>query len=383
MEGKEDIMDFGVPLERHRNENRVGLSPRGARILTDLGHRVFVETGAGAASRFPDSEYREAGADLVFRREEVFRRAEVIVAVTAPSAEEVALTTEGQVLLAFWHMAVAAKPLVAEMARRKLTAIGFEAIEEAGEHRPVLHSMSELAGQMTIHTAANLLQTENGGRGVLLGSAPGMPPANIVILGAGTVGRAAARAGIGTGARVIVLDNDVDKLHRVVHEFHGRVTTDIVNQLAIARYVQRADVIIGAVLVPGGHAPYLVTKEMVATMKPGAVILDVSIDQGGCVETSRPTTLEDPTFIVHDVVHYCVGNMTASIPRTASKALTYAHMRYLEQIAEKGVDGALRERAALRKGTTMYRGAMTHAPTAAAFGLEYASVEELLGREVR
>lgn len=376
-------MDFGVPLERHRNESRVGLAPRGVRILSDLGHRVFVETKAGEASRFPDAEYREAGAELVFRREEVFRRAEVIVAVTAPSAEEIALTTDDQVLMAFWHMAVAPKAIVAEMARRKLTAIGYEAIEEAGQHRPVLHSMSELAGQMTIHTAAHLLQSENGGRGILIGSAPGIPPAAILILGAGTVGRAAARAAVGTGARVIVLDKDVDKLHGVMHEFHGRVTTDTADRDTIARLVQIADVIIGAVLVPGGHAPYLVTKEMVASMKPGSVILDVSIDQGGCVETSRPTTLEDPTFVVHDVVHYCVGNMTASIPRTATKALTYAHARYLEQMATRGVEGALRENVALRRGTTMYRGVVTDETTAAAFGVEHRSVSVLLGGEVR
>jgi len=376
-------MDFGVPLEKHRNETRVGLAPRGVRLLTDLGHRVFVETGAGEASRFSDAEYRDAGAELVFRHEEVFRRAEVLTAVTAPSAEEIALTTEGQMLMAFWHMAVAQKTIIADMSRRKLSAIGFELIQETGQHRPVLHAMSELAGQMTIHTAAHLLQSENGGRGILLGSSPGIPPATIVILGAGIVGRAAARAAVGTGARVIMLDKDMDKLHVVTHEFHGRVTTDTADRDTIARMVQIADVVVGAVLVPGGHAPYLVTKSMVASMKPGSVILDVSIDQGGCIETSRPTTIEDPTFVVHDVVHYCVGNMTASIPRTATKALTYAHVRYLELMARHGVDGALRESAALRRGTMMFRGVMTHEATASVFGLEFKPVEAMLGGEVR
>jgi alanine dehydrogenase len=376
-------MDFGVPLERHRNESRVGLAPRGVRILTDMGHRVFVETGAGDASRFPDAEYRDAGAEMVFRREEVFRRAEVIVGVAAPEAEEIALTGEGQVLMAFWHMAITPKSIVSAMSQQKLTAIGMEMIQEANQHRPVLHAMSELAGQMTIHTAAHLLHRESGGRGVLLGSSPGIPPATVLIIGAGTVGRAAARAAVGSGAQVIMLDKDMDKLHGVTHEFHGRITTDTADRETIARFVRFADVLIGAVLVPGGHAPYLVTKEMVTSMRPGSVILDISIDQGGCVETSRPTTLEDPSFIMYDVVHYCVGNMTASVPRTASKALTHANLRYLERIARYGVEEALRGSPALRRGTTMYRGTVTEEITASLFGLEYKPIEMLLGGEVR
>jgi len=280
-------------------------------------------------------------------------------------------------------MAVTPKSIVASMAERKLTAIGMEMIQEGNQHRPILHAMSELAGQMTIHTAAHLLYRENGGRGVLLGSSPGIPPATILIIGAGTVGRAAARAAIGGGAQVIILDKDVDKLHAVTHEFAGRAITDTADRETIARFVKFADVLIGAVLVPGGHAPYLVTKEMVATMRPGSVVLDVSIDQGGCVETSRPTTLQDPTFVVNEVVHYCVGNMTASVPRTASKALTHAHLRYLERIARYGLEEALRSSAPLRRGTLMYRGTVTEELTSSLFGLEYKPIELLLGGEVR
>lgn len=365
-------MNFGVPLERHRAEHRVGITPRGVRILVDLGNRVFVETGAGESSRYTDAAYRDAGAEVVFRTEEVYKRSEVVVGVSAPTEEEIALTNEGQILMAFWHLAVAPKAIVAEMSERCLTAVGYEVIELEDGVRPVLTSMSELAGQMAIHTAAYHLQRENGGRGILLGACPGIPPATILILGAGTVGTTAAEAAVGSGAHVIVLDRSLEKLRSVSQMFGGRVVTANADRGNIARFVQFADVLIGAVLIPDvGHAPYLVTKEMVKTMRPGSVILDLSIDQGGCVETSRPTTLYDPTFLHGDVVHYCVPNMTADIPRTASKALTHAHIGYLEQIAGMGVEEALHASPALASGTQMYRGAATDETIASLFGLEY------------
>lgn len=375
-------MDFGVPIERHRTEHRVGLTPRGVRILADMGHRVFVESGAGEASRFPDSAYREAGAEVVFRREEVYRRSEVVVGVSAPTMDEIVLTGEDQTLMVFWHLAVAAKALVAEMHRRALTAIGFEAIEREDGHRPVLHAMSELAGQMAIHTAAHLLERESGGRGILLGASAGVPPATVLIIGAGTAGRAAAEAAVGSGAHVILIDRDLEKLRQIHDQFGGRVVTSISDRETVARLVQIADVVIGAVLMPaGGPAPYIVTREMVSGMRAGSVILDLSIDQGGCVETSRPTTIDDPTFVIADVVHYCVPNMTANIPRTASKALTLAHLRYLELIATQGVAGALRSEPALARGTPMYRGSVTTETIASLFGLEHRPIESLLGGE--
>lgn len=377
-------MDFGVPLERHRTEHRVGITPRGVRILVDLGHRVFVETGAGEASRFPDSAYREAGAEVAFRREEVYRRSEVIVGVSAPAIEEIALANEGQVLMAFWHLAVAPKPLVSEMNSRRLTAIGYEIIEKDKDRHPVLNAMSELAGQMAIHAAAHLLQRESGGRGILLGACPGIPPATILVIGAGTAGRAAAETAVGTGAHVIVIDNDTEKLRLLTREYGGRVVTATADRENIARFVQIADVVIGAVLVQAGaHAPYLISKDMVATMRPGSVVIDLSIDQGGVVETSRPTTIDDPTFVFADVVHYCVPNMTANIPRTASNALTLAHIGYLERIARDGLDAALRNTPALARGTYMYRGTVTKEIIASLFGLEYRPIETLLGGEGR
>ncbi len=376
-------MDFGVPLERHRTEHRVGLTPRGVRVLVDLGHRVFVETGAGEACRFPDAIYREAGAEVVFRPEEVYKRCEVVVGVNAPTLEELGMANEEQVLMAFWHLAVAPKNIVAEMVSKRLTAISYEMIEEETGFRPVLSAMSELAGQMTIHTAAHLLQREQGGRGILLGSSAGIPPATVLILGAGTVGRAAAETAVGSGAHVIVLDTEMSKLHAINDRYGGRVVTAPADRENIARYIQFSDVVIGAVLVGGGHAPYLVTKEMVATMRAGSVILDVSIDQGGCVETSRPTTIDDPTFVFADVVHYCVGNMTADIPRTASKTLTHAHVNFLKLIATQGTAKALRTNDALASGTVMYQGTVTKETIASLFGLEYRPIQSLLGGEGR
>ncbi len=376
-------MDFGVPVERHRTEHRVGLTPRGVRNLVDLGHRVFVETGAGDASRFPDTTYGEAGAEIVFRREEVFGRASVILCVTAPTMDEVVLTNGEQTVAAFWHMAVAPRAVVAEMAKRRLSAVGYELIADEDGRRPVLEAMSELAGQMAIHNAAHLLQRESGGRGILLGASPGQPPATVLILGAGTAGRAAAETAIGIGAHVIVLDKNLDKLRYLRTAVGGRVVTSTPDRETIAQFLKIADVAIGAILVIGEPAPYLVTRDMVQTMRPGSVILDLSIDQGGCFETSRPTTIDDPTYVHAGVVHYCVPNMTADIPRTASKALTLAHMPYLELIAQYGIEAAIRLDPALARGTTMYRGTTTNEDIASVFGLDYRPIESLVGGEVR
>jgi alanine dehydrogenase len=353
-------------------------------LLVDLGHRVFVETGAGEAARYPDAAYRDAGAEIAFRREEIYRRCEAVVGVSAPTMEEIALTSEGQMILAFWHLAVQPKGLVAEMNSRRLTAIGYEVIEEDEGHRPILTAMSELAGQMAIHTAAHLLQRESGGRGILLGACPSIPPATVLVLGAGTVGMTAAETAVGSGAHVIVLDRDTEKLRRIHQTYGGRVVTAVADRSNVSRFVKFADVVIGAVLIhEAAHAPHIVSKEMVASMRAGSVIMDLSIDQGGCVETSRPTTIDDPTFIFADVVHYCVPNMTADIPRTASKTLTNAHIGYLEQIAQMGIEETLRTCPEIARGTDMYRGTVTDETIASLFGLEYRPIQSLLGAEGR
>lgn len=372
-------MNFGIPLEKQRTEHRVGMTPRGVRILRDLGHRIFVQTGAGDACRFDDIAYRDAGAEIVFRPEEVYGRSDVVVAVNARTLEDIALIREGQIVFAFWHLAVGPKTLVTELVQRKVTAVAFEMVEDRPGHRPVLTSMSEIAGQMAVQTAAYLLQRECGGRGILLGAIPGTPPATVLILGAGTAGTSAADAAVGAGARVIMLDKSIEKLRKITNSYGGRVATSTADRDNIARYIPHVDVVIGAVLVPSGaQAPYLVSRDMVKTMRPGSVVVDLSIDQGGCIESSRPTTIEDPTFIFENVVHYCVPNMTANMPRTASDALTHAHLTYLEKIADEGLEKAIRNSSALARGTCMYRGAITQAAIADLFGLPHRSIYEML-----
>lgn len=351
-------MDIGVPRETVRHEHRVAVSPQGVRRLVAHGHRLFIEAGAGEGSRYSDKDYRDAGAEIVYRKEEVIHRGEMILAVAAPAMEEVEQFRPGQVRFGFLHLAVAPRDVVRRMIERKVTAIGFEVIEEPGGHLPVLTAIGELAGQMTIQTAAHLLENESGGRGILLGSVPGISPATVLILGAGTVGYYAARTALMNGAQVVLMDSDMSKLRHVAHELDDRVDTLVADRENVARFVQFADVVVGAVLIPGGPAPFLVTKEMVATMKIGSVILDVSIDQGGCVETSRPTTLADPTFTVNGVVHYCVPNMTANIARTASKVLTFAHLPYVLEVANRGCEGALQSNEALRNGVYVHNGSV-------------------------
>jgi alanine dehydrogenase len=349
-------MDIGVPRETQRHEHRVAVTPFGARRLIEHGHRVFIESGAGDGARYGDKDYRQSGAEIVYRMEEVLLRAELVVAVGAPSTEQVDLMREGQCIFGFLHLAVSPRDTVRKLIERKITAIGYEIVEDDDGMLPVLHAVGQLAGQMVIHTAAHLLMTESGGRGMLLGAVPGVPPARVVILGAGTVGCTSALTALNAGAQVTILDSDMAKLHRVADKFENRIVAMLADRETVCSFVRQADVVIGAVLVPGGPAPWIVTREMVAGMKPGSVIIDVSIDQGGCVETSRPTTLGDPTFVVHDVVHYCVPNMTANAARMASKVLNNAQLPFALDLANQGVDAVLQTSRALSRGTYLHHG---------------------------
>jgi alanine dehydrogenase len=349
-------MDIGVPKETQRDEHRVAVTPLGARRLVEHGHRVFIESGAGEGARYGDKDYREAGAEVAYRVEEVLLRAEMVLAVGGPTTEQVDLLRPGQAILGFLHLAVSPRDTVRKLIERKITAIGYEIVEDDEGILPVLHSIGELAGQMVVHTAAHLLMTESGGRGMLLGAVPGVAPARVLILGAGTVGCTAAHTALNAGSQVTILDSDMAKLHRVAEAFENRVVAMLADRETVARYAEEADVVIGAVLVPGGPAPWLVTRDMVARMKPGSVIIDVSIDQGGCVETSRPTKLGDPTFVVHDVVHYCVPNMTANVARMASKVLNNAQLPFAIELANQGVDAALKISRPLSRGTYLQHG---------------------------
>ncbi len=377
-------MNFGVPRETRRHERRVGLTPWAVGQLVAAGNTVVVERDAGRAARFTDREYQEAGGTVVYSHEEAFGRADVVCGVGLVSAEEADLLRPGIVLCGFQHLVVAPRPIVDRLAALEITAIGYELVENAQGSRTILTAMSEMAGEMAVFTAAHYLQNEEGGRGILLSHVPGVAPPTVLVLGAGTVGRSAAARALTMGAHVIVLDEDLAKLRAVSAELGAQIVTELATADRLARYTAIADVVIGAILIPAARAPLLITEDMVREMRAGSVIIDVSIDQGGCVETSRPTTLENPVFVVHDVVHYCVPNMTANVARTASRALSDVLLRPLRALAAKGLDVGLREDPGLAAGCYLYRGKLVNEALARALGLAPASLPGLLwGGELR
>ena len=348
-------MDIGVIRERGPFDRRVALTPPVVRRLASAGHTVWVETGAGDGAMFRDTEYIRSGGQIVYSPAEVIQRAELVTKVGRPSADELALCRPGMAVLAFYHLAVADRWLLEALAERSLTAIGCEIIQQDTGRLPVLAAISEIAGQMTVPIAAHLLRSSSGGRGILLGGTPGVPPARLVILGAGTVGSAAARTAVATGARVLAFDVEPRKLRRVMEHVRG-VETCLADDDAIAEAVAAADVVIGAILVAGTRSPHVVTRAMVESMKPGSAIIDVSIDQGGCIETSRPTTLSDPTFVYKGVTHFCVPNFTADLGRSSSVAIAQATLPYLLEMARVGVETAVKSCSELARGVYTLRG---------------------------
>lgn len=371
-------MVIGVPREIHRHEHRVGLTPFAAERLTQHGHDVVVEKGAGEVAHFKDRDYEQAGAKIVYSPEEAYLRADVVCRVGPVTESELGLVRPASTICAFHHLAVATKSIVERLMELEVTLIGYELIRDAEGGMPVKSPFSEMAGQMAVHLAAELLQIERGGRGVLMGSVPGVPPPTVLILGAGGVGKVAARQAHATGAHVIVLDQDMAKLADINHEFRGQVVTVLATAERLRRYTMFADVVIGAILIPGARSPLAITEPMVEAMRPGSVIIDISIDQGGCVETSRPTTLPNPTFLAHDVIHYCVPNMTASIARTASRSLANAALPYLVALAGKGVRQALRDDPGLADGVYLYRGEMVHDRAGQTLGISASPIRGLL-----
>lgn len=364
-------MRFGIPKETQFEEKRVALTPAGVDALVRAGHTVYIQSGAGEGSHFTDEEFRKTGAQIVYSAEEVFGRAEVIVKVAPLSDNEAEMLQENQILFSFLHLAVGKRKVLETLLRKKITAIGYELIEQ-DNRLPVLHSMSEIAGQLAIQNAERQLETfSKGGRGILLGGITGVAPAAVVILGAGVVGVTAAAAALGRGAQVIVLDKDLNRLRQIDVNFRKRITTVVANPYTISRGVKFADVFIGAVLIKGEKAPHLVTEDMVKQMKKGAVIVDVSIDQGGCVETSHITTLSDPVYIMHDVIHYCVPNMPALVSRTASYGLNNASLEYIMNIAENGLTNALLSDAGLAKGVCTHNGYCSNESIAHNFNIEF------------
>lgn len=367
-------MNIGVPRECRSDEHRVGLTPAGVELLTAAGHSCSVEQDAGRGAGFSDLDFQHAGARTVYSQEEVYGRADLILKVEAPTEGEIDLLKEGSTILGFLHLAVSPREHIEKMLRKKITAIAYELIGEPDGMRPVLVTLSQAAGRMTPQIAANLLQNNQGGKGILLGGVPGVPPAEVVIIGAGTFGMAAALGFLAVGASVYVLDKDLPRLRQVeqLTSHGGRLVTMVSHAFNIRKVVRFADVLVGAVLQPGERAPIVVTRDMVKTMRQRSVILDISIDQGGCVETSRPTTHRDPTFIEEHVIHYCVPNMTSVVARTATHAFNNSAWPFMWEIASAGISPALAESAALRNGVMLHDGHVTHPALAAALGVQEA-----------
>ncbi len=370
-------MIVGLPKEIKDNEYRVGMVPAGVHALVSDGHRVLVQSTAGEGSGFTDEEYQAAGAQIVPAAADIYQRVEMVIKVKEPVGPEYGLLREEQILFTYLHLAPAPE-LTNMLLDRKVTGIAYETIRLANGSLPLLTPMSEVAGRMSIHVGAFYLQKPNGGKGELLGGVPGVPPANVVIVGGGTVGTNAAKMAIGLGARVTILDLDADRLRYLDDIFFGHIETLMSNPFNIEDSVSKADLLVGAVLIVGAEAPKLVTRKMVSSMKKGAVIVDVAVDQGGCIETTHPTTHSNPTFVVDGVVHYCVANMPGAVPRTSTFALTNATLPYARRLAGLGFKRAVQRDPALELGVNIYRGRVTCKPVAQALNLPHVSLDTLL-----
>lgn len=365
-------MRIGLLKEPNYNEEkRVSLVPAGVQTLVSSGHSVYVESGAGIGSHFSDEDYRNVGGSVVYSAEEVFQRSELVVRITPFNEQEVDLLQEEQILFSALHLAVGKKNTVEKLMKKKVTAIAIELIEK-DEELPIQQAMSEIAGQLAIQVGERYLGGDHSkSRGILLGGIPGVAPAAVVIIGAGVVGFNAALTAYSRGAHVIVLDRDIRKLRRIRNEISKDIPTVAANQYTIARGVKFADLLIGAVQDKAGKTPHVISEAMVKSMKPGSVIVDVSVDQGGCVETCRPTTISDPVYEMHNIIHYCVPNMPALVARTASFGLTNACIEYIHEIADNGIANALLGDLGLAKGVCTYNGYVSNEKIADAFNLEF------------
>lgn len=361
-------MIIGTPKEIKDNEYRVGITPGGVRQLAQAGHQVLVETGAGEGSGFSDAEYETSGAKIVSTSVEAWS-AQIVVKVKEPQPLEYDFMRPDLTLFTFLHLA-ADEQLTREMMDRGVTGIAYETVELPNGQLPLLTPMSEVAGRMAIQIGAHYLEKKNDGRGKLLGGVPGVRPADVAIIGAGVVGTNAAQMGLGMGAHVMVIDINIDRLRYLNDVRSGRLITLSSNPLNIAETVRRADLLVGGVLIKGAKAPKLVTREMISTMNPGSVVVDVSVDQGGCIETTEPTTHSNPTYLVDGVIHYCVSNIPGAVPRTSTYALSNATLPYVLKLANMGPEAAIKADPSLAKGVNTYKGKITYRAVAEAFGTE-------------
>ncbi|MCK8600902.1 alanine dehydrogenase [Desulfoferrobacter suflitae] len=370
-------MIVGVLKEIKAEENRIAMTPAGVEVMKHNGHTVLVEKCAGVGSGFGDGDYAAVGAQLVATPQEIYDRAEMIMHVKEPLPSEYGLIREDQIIFTYLHLA-ADEELTLELIKRKSVSIAYETIQKSDRSLPLLTPMSEVAGRMAIQQGAKYLEMAQGGHGILLGGVPGVDPGHVVIIGGGVVGTNAAKMACGLGAKVYVLDMNLDRLRYLSDVMPKNCFLLYSSPAAIRDLIPRADVVVGAVLIPGAKAPRLITREMLKTMKKGAVLVDVAIDQGGCFETSRPTTHKDPTYVVEGVIHYCVANMPGAVPKTSTLALTNATLPYAVEIANKGWKQAMLENPEIKLGANVVRGSITFKAVAEAFGLDYRPIDDLL-----
>jgi alanine dehydrogenase len=363
-------MNVGVINESSKIENRAGLTPGGVSFLVEKGQTVYIQAGAGLKAGYTNEDYASQGAKIVFTEDEVFGRSDVVLNISPLTHEEIKLVKKDQVLFGFHHLAIARKNLVEELLQKNVIMIGYEIVAQADDVLPFIEGLSEVAGQMCLVIAGHYLQTNQGGRGMILGGVVSVPPATVVIIGSGVLARSATRAMLGAGAHTIVVGHNMDRLRKIEEMTSGHIQTLIGSKYNLARMTKVADVLIGAVLRPGERAPIMITRDMVKGMRKGSVVIDLAIDQGGCIETSRPTTLEHPTFIEEGIIHYCVPNFTSSVSRTSTKVLSNTVVRYLHQIGEKGIDNTLKANPELARGVYIYKGAIVKNNIAERFGLK-------------
>jgi alanine dehydrogenase len=370
-------MIIGIPQEIKSNENRVAMTPAGVKALTMNGHEVYVQAGAGVNSAIRDEEYVDAGASILRGIEDVYGIAEMIIKVKEPIEPEYEMICEDQLVFTYFHFA-SYQPLAEAMKERKAICLAYETVQLPDRSLPLLVPMSEVAGRMAVQEGAKYLEKPMQGKGILLGGVPGVPPAEVVVIGGGIVGTQAAKMAAGLGARVTILDVDLNRLRYLADVMPANVITMHSNAYNISKIIQTADLIVGAVLIPGAKAPKLITREMLKHMQPGTVLVDVAIDQGGCIETGKPTTHDDPIYIIDDVVHYCVANMPGAVPFTSTIALTNATLSYAIQLANKGWRQACKDNQALKMGLNMVRGQVVYKAVAEAFDMEYTPIDSIL-----
>jgi alanine dehydrogenase len=370
-------MKIGLPKEIKDNEYRVGLTPAGVHALADAGHEVFVQKSAGEGSGFSDDQYAQVGGKLLDTADEIWEAGDMIVKVKEPVAPEYPRMRENHLLFTYLHLAPELE-LTKQMLERNVTGIAYETITDRKGRLPLLTPMSEVAGRMSVQVGATCLEKMNGGRGILLGGVPGVPAANVVILGGGIVGTEAAKMAVGLGAKVTIIDKNLDRLRQLDDIFLSKVQTLASSHFAIAEAISHADLVIGAVLIPGAAAPKLVTRDMLKLIPDGAVLVDVAVDQGGCFETTHATTHSNPTFYEEGVLHYCVANMPGAVPRTSTFALTNATLPYALELANNGFEAAVKKDKGLQEGVNTYKGKLTYKAVADSQGLEYTPLDTLV-----